>query len=354
MDEIHRFNKAQQDAFLPHVERGDILLIGATTENPSFEVVGPLLSRARVRCASSPWTRTRWCRSWRARVADPERGLGGRVTAGGETLVAHRARLGRRRAPRADAARDRGRALRSAMEAAVRSTRRSSSARLQGKTLHYDKAGEEHYNLISALHKSVRNSDADASVYWLTRMLEAGEDRRYLARRLIRMAVEDIGLADVQRADACASTRPRRTSGSGTPEGELALVQAATYLARAQKSNAVYVRVRRGAARRGAAPRRSRCRCTCATRRRTVDEGARVTARGYRYAHDDPEATEEMTCLPDVLAGRRYFDSRRPNGSFGRTRQGPAALTPNASRGAGKDVFTRSVDARPGDRPEGP
>jgi len=299
VDEIHRFNKAQQDAFLPHVERGDIVLIGATTENPSFEVVGPLLSRART-LVLQPLTEDELVAILARARDDAERGLGGRVQADEEALrwVARAADGDARRALNlleAAAELAAGRALAPALLQEA----------LQKKTLLYDKSGEQHYDLVSALHKSVRNSDADAALYWLVRMLEAGEDRAYVARRLIRMAVEDIGLADPGALRLCldaAETYERL----GTPEGELALALAAVHLARAPKSNAVYVGY--DAAR--------------ADVERTTNEPVPLHLRnavtglmkaqgyghGYRYAHDDPAAREEMTCLPPGLLGRRYLE----------------------------------------------
>ncbi len=299
VDEIHRFNKAQQDAFLPHVERGDILLIGATTENPSFEVVGPLLSRARA-LLLEPLTDRELVDILRRALSDAERGLAARVGLADRVLE--------RIAQASDG--DARRAL-TLLETAASLVPDGGEVdddvladALQRKTLHYDKTGEEHYNLISALHKSVRNSDEDASLYWLVRMLEAGEDRRYLARRLIRIAVEDVGLADVRALRVCldaADTWDRL----GTPEGELALVQAAVYLARAPKSNAVYVaygRAREDVQRLAAEPVPLHLRNAPTALMRKLGFGA-----GYRYVHDDPAAEEEMECLPPSLRGRRYL-----------------------------------------------
>ena len=302
IDEIHRFNKAQQDAFLPHVERGNILLIGATTENPSFEVVGPLLSRART-VILQPLSPEELGEILARALADPEHGLGGgvRVAEGVLLAIANAADGDARRAltllETAAALLDEGGLVDEAVLAEA----------LQRKTLHYDKSGEEHYNLISALHKSVRNSDDDATLYWLVRMMEAGEDRRFLARRLIRMAVEDIGLADPGAlhvtVDAAAAW-----DRLGSPEGELALVQAAVYLARAPKSNAIYraYDAARGDVERSAAD-------PVPLHLRNAPTGLMKAAgygQGYRYAHDDPDARDEMTCLPDSLAGRRYFGER--------------------------------------------
>jgi putative ATPase len=309
VDEIHRFNKAQQDAFLPYVERGDILLIGATTENPSFELIGALLSRTRT-LVLEPLSVEDVASLLRRALEDGERGLGSRIRASDETLraIAHAADGDARRAL-------------NVLETAAallpeggEVDARVLEAALQRKTLLYDKAGEEHYNLISALHKSVRNSDADASVYWLARMLRAGEDPRYLARRLVRMAVEDIGLADpfaLRVALDAAETWERL----GSPEGDLALVQAAVYLARAKKSNALYVAydaaledVERTAAE--PVPKHLRNAPT-----RLMKEAG--YGKGYRYVHDDPAAREEMECMPPSLAGRRYFEGGGAQGDAG-------------------------------------
>ena len=302
VDEIHRFNKAQQDAFLPHVERGDIVLIGATTENPSFEVVGPLLSRART-LVLQPLSEDELVAILAAARDDAERGLGGRARIDQEGL--------RWIARAADG--DARRALNLLEAAAALADGAAIDARvlqeaLQKKTLLYDKRGDQHYDLISALHKSVLNSDADASLYWLVRMLESGEDRGYLARRLIRMSVEDVGLADTNALRVCldaAETYERL----GTPEGELALAQAAVYLARAPKSNAVYVaydEARADVERTSNEPVPLHL-CNAPTAlMKELGHG-----RGYRYAHDDPAAREEMDCLPPGLIGRNYFPERR-------------------------------------------
>ncbi len=299
VDEIHRFNKAQQDAFLPHVERGDIVLIGATTENPSFEVVGPLLSRART-LVLQPLSEDELVAILARARDDAERGLAGQasIDADGLRWIARAADGDARRALNLFEA-----------AATLAGTRPLDAAvlaeALQKKTLLYDKSGEEHYNLVSALHKSVRNSDQDAALYWLVRMLEAGEDRGYLARRLIRIAVEDVGLADTHALRVCldaAETYERL----GTPEGELALAQAAVYLARAPKSNAVYVAydaARDDVARTSNEPVPLHLRNAVTTLMKGQGYGT-----GYRYAHDDPAAPAEMTCLPTGLLGRRYFE----------------------------------------------
>ncbi len=239
VDEMHRFNKAQQDAFLPYVEAGSILLIGATTENPSFEVISPLLSRMKVYILRA-LTEEQIVELLHRALADPERGLGSeKIEVAAEIL--HRIAI---------VANGDARAAYNTLEAAVRSTSPDSLGRrvlspallediLQKKLLPYDKAGEEHFNLISALHKSVRNSDPDASLYWLARMLESGEDPLYLARRMVRMASEDIGLAD-PNALRIALAAKEAFEFIGPPEGYLALGEAAVYLALAPKSNALY------------------------------------------------------------------------------------------------------------------
>jgi len=300
VDEIHRFNKAQQDAFLPHVERGDILLIGATTENPSFEVVGPLLSRART-LVLQPLTEEELVALLARALADRERGLAAAVRADADALrwIA--------RASDGDARRALNLLENAAALAGAGGTVDEAVLReaLQRKTLAHDKDGEQHYDLVSALHKSVRNSDQDATVYWLTRLLEGGEDRGYLARRLIRIAVEDVGLADPDALRVCldAAAAYERL---GTPEGELALVQAAVYLARAPKSNALYVaygRAREDVQQRAAEPVPLHLRNAA-----TKLMEAQGYGKGYRYAHDDPAAVREMTCLPPGLAERKYFE----------------------------------------------
>ena len=303
VDEIHRFNKSQQDAFLPYVERGDILLVGATTENPSFEVNSALLSRCRS-LLLEPLTPSEVVGLLRRAVAD-ERGLDCSVEVSDQELerIAHATDGDARRAltlleTAAGLAGEGGRVDESALEEA-----------LQRKLLHYDKSGEEHYNLISALHKSIRNSDADAALYWLTRMMEAGESGEDLARRLIRMASEDIGLADpfALRVTLDAAEAFERL---GYPEGKLALVQAAVYLARAKKSNVLYT---------GLAEAEEDVRRTSAEpvpkhlRNATTDLMRKAGyGKGYRYAHDDPSASQEMKCLPPSLDGRRYLDRGTP------------------------------------------
>ena len=299
VDEIHRFNKAQQDAFLPFVERGDVLLIGATTENPSFELNAALLSRCRV-LILEPLDHAEVVALLERAVQD-ERGLGGALEISGDALgrIAH---ASDRDARRALTLLESVRALSLAggiVDDAVL------SEALLGKAVRYDKSGEQHFDLISALHKSVRNSDENASLYWLARMFEGGEDRRYLARRIVRIASEDIGLAD-PFALRIALDASEAFDRLGTPEGDLALAQAVVYLARARKSNAVYRAL--GAALTDVAettnepvPLHLRNAPTALMK----DAGY---GRGYRYAHDDPDARDEMECLPPSLRGRRYFD----------------------------------------------
>ena len=302
VDEIHRFNKSQQDAFLPFVERGDILLIGATTENPSFEVNGALLSRVRT-VILQPLAPAELARILRRAFEDVERGLRGRVTASDATLerIAHACDGDARRSltlleTAAGMLPDGAELDGAVLERA-----------LQRKVLLYDKSGDQHYDLISALHKSVRNSDADATLYWLARMMAAGEDGLYLARRLIRMASEDIGLAD-PFALRIALDAAEAFERLGYPEGKVHLAQAAVYLARAKKSNALYVAL--GAAaedveRTSADPVPLHLRNAATRLMKEAGYGA-----GYRYAHDDPKAKDEMVCLPPSLAGRRYFAPR--------------------------------------------
>src|SRR5437868_6392121 len=242
VDEIHRFNKAQQDAFLPHVEKGNIRLIGATTENPSFEIISALLSRCRVYVLNQ-LTEAQIVTLLRRALEDRERGLGSSGVAADDVALEAVASYS------SGDARTAYNALEIATSLALERTGKQSAAAhidldiareaLQKRVLRYDKAGEEHYNLISALHKSVRNSDADASLYWLARMLEAGEDPFYIARRIVRMAVEDVGLAEPNALALCMAARDA-VNFVGMPEGNLALAQAVVYLALAPKSNALY------------------------------------------------------------------------------------------------------------------
>jgi len=300
VDEIHRFNKAQQDAFLPWVERGDIVLVGATTENPSFEVISALLSRCRV-VVLEPLSENDTVRLLERALADAERGLGELgLTVEPETLAAlarladgdARAALNLLELAAAEAGR--GGAIDAATVHRV----------AQRRALRYDKAGEEHFNLISALHKSLRESDPDAALYWLARMLAAGEDPHYVARRMVRFASEDVGLADpaaLPQALAAWDSYHRL----GTPEGELALAQAALYLALAPKSNAAYRAY--GAARQAVeenpAEPPPKAILNAPTRlMKDLGYGA-----GYAYAHDVEEGVGGVDCLPDALAGSRFY-----------------------------------------------
>jgi putative ATPase len=304
VDEVHRFNKAQQDAFLPHVEAGNIILIGATTENPSFEVIAPLLSRTRVYTLQSLSSDEIVGLLQRA-VADSERGLGAEKLDIAEGVL-------ERVATFADGD---ARAAYNTLEALARAaapgpngrrriTEELLSTALQRKFLHYDKSGEEHYNLISALHKSVRNSDADAALYWLARMLESGEAPLYIARRLVRMASEDIGLADPQ-ALGIAVAAMQAADFVGVPEGNLALAQAAVYLSLAPKSNALYTgygQVQKDLQATAAEPVPLHLRNAVTKLMRQEGYG-----KGYQYAHDEAEKVTDMTCLPESLLGKRYY-----------------------------------------------
>jgi putative ATPase len=304
VDEIHRFNKAQQDAFLPHVEAGTIVLIGATTENPSFEVNSALLSRSKVYVLEPLSTRDVVTILERALI-DAERGLGTfRVDAPEEALNAI-----------AVYANGDARVALNLLEQVVVTLKPDDRGRrildtttltdvIERRALLYDKSGEEHYNLISALHKSIRNSDADAAMYWLARMLEAGEDPLYVARRLVRFASEDIGNAD-PRALQIALAAKDAVHFLGMPEGNTALAQAVTYMSAAPKSNAVYVgygRAAEDATRDVASPVPLHLRNAPTGLMKELGYG-----RGYRYAHDEAEGVAEMSCLPQHLEGRRYY-----------------------------------------------
>jgi putative ATPase len=305
IDEIHRFNKAQQDAFLPRVEAGDIVLIGATTENPSFEVNAALLSRSKVFVLRALAADEVLAILERA-LADPVRGIGEPVSVDNSTL-------------RAIALHANGDArvalnlLELAVAAAPPPTD-SGAGRLvdgglveqmvQRRHLLYDKTGEEHYNVISALHKSMRNSDPDASVYWLARMLEAGEDPLYVARRLVRFASEDIGNADPQALGVAVAAK-EAVHFIGMPEGNTALAQAVIYLATAPKSNAVYEAYSQAAEDAHmdvAQPVPLHLRNAPTRLMRDLHYGA-----GYRYAHDEADAVTDMPCLPENLQSRRYY-----------------------------------------------
>jgi len=305
IDEIHRFNKAQQDAFLPYVEDGTIILIGATTENPSFEINSPLLSRSRV-YRLEPLAEADLLALLERALKEEDLGAGDAPVEFPQALL------------KVVAAQSQGdaRAALNVLEfivatatpeedGTIRITRASLEDSLQKGALYYDRAGEEHFNLISALHKSMRNSDPDATLYWLARMIESGEDPIYLARRIVRFASEDVGLAD-PRALQLAQSATDAVRFIGLPEGELALAEAAVYCALAPKSNALYKAWREA--------------------KRSIAEGATdpvpLTLRnaatdlmkregygkGYRYAHDHPDAVTGLECLPERLQGTRYYD----------------------------------------------
>jgi putative ATPase len=301
VDEIHRFNKAQQDAFLPHVEKGNIRLIGATTENPSFEIISALLSRCRV-YVLNPLSEEQIVLLLKRALTDEERGLGTMK------LLASDEVLGKIAAYSSGDARSAYNVLEVAATLAGRTgaeiTDEIVHDALQKRVLLYDKAGEEHYNLISALHKSVRNSDADASLYWLGRMLEAGEDPLYIARRVVRMAVEDIGLADPNALSLCMAARDA-VDFIGMPEGNLALAQAVVYLALAPKSNALYTAysdVQQDVERTVAEPVPLHLRNAPTGLMKGLGYG-----KGYQYAHDVEDKTADMQCLPDNLRDRTYY-----------------------------------------------
>ncbi len=299
IDEIHRFNKAQQDAFLPYVETGDIVLIGATTENPSFEVNSALLSRCKV-VVLPPLERPQVLTILDRAVSDPTvKKFGVELTKDALDFIA------------ATSAGDARQALNS-LQLVVETAHGSVDAEevkkiLQRRSLIYDKGGEEHYNIISALHKSIRNGDADAAVYWLVRMLEGGEDPLYIARRLVRAASEDVGNADPQALVLAVAVK-EATHFIGMPEAGVVLAQLATYLAAAPKSNAVYAgyseavhEVRQGD--NPPVPLHIRN----APTRLMQDLGY---GRGYQYAHDFDEQTTPMECLPESLAGRRFYEPK--------------------------------------------
>jgi putative ATPase len=303
VDEIHRFNRAQQDAFLPHVERGTIVLVGATTENPSFEVNSALLSRCRVYVLNL-LGESDVVTLLRRALGDAERGVGNVAVEADDDALRLIARL----------ANGDARSALNILEVALRLapphegrralTERAIREAAHTRALLYDKAGEEHYNLISALHKSLRDSDPDAALYWLTRMLEAGEDPLYVARRLVRFASEDVGNADPAALTLTLAARDAYHF-LGTPEGELALAQATLYLALAPKSNAVYVAYSEAQAdvrERPAEPVPLHIRNAPTALMKGLGYGA-----GYQYAHDAPEARVDQEHLPESLRGRQYY-----------------------------------------------
>jgi putative ATPase len=304
VDEVHRFNKAQQDAFLPYVEAGHITFIGATTENPSFEVISPLLSRTKVYVLEALTTPQIADLLHRA-LKDKEHGLGEQKIEASEQVLFRIASF----------ANGDARAAYNTLELCVRSAKSGADGILQitaelledvlqRKLLRYDKSGEEHFNLISALHKSVRNSDPDAALYWLARMLESGEDPLYLARRMVRMASEDIGLAE---PGALAVTLAAKEAFDflGAPEGNLALAQAVVYLSLAPKSNAVYTAygaVQEDVQKTEADPVPLHLRNAVTGLMKNIGYGT-----GYQYAHNHEDKITDMQCLPDNLAGRTWY-----------------------------------------------
>jgi putative ATPase len=303
VDEIHRFNRSQQDAFLPHVEKGTVTLVGATTENPSFEVNAALLSRCRVYVLRG-LGEDQLLVILRRALADGERGLGALGAEVSDEAVQLIARLAN-----ADA-----RAALTILDLAVQLTpetggrRRVTEATIteaaQRKTLLYDKSGEEHYNLISALHKSLRDSDPDGALYWMTRMLESGEDPLYVARRLVRFASEDVGNADPAALSLTIAAK-EAYEFLGSPEGELALAQATLYLALAPKSNAAYVafnQAKEDVSSKPSEPVPLHLRNAPTRLMGDLGYGA-----GYQYAHDAPDAIVDQDHLPESLRDRQYY-----------------------------------------------
>ena len=300
VDEIHRFNRAQQDAFLPHVEGGTVVLIGATTENPSFALTGALLSRVRVLVLHPIAVDDLHALIGRA-LSDRERGLGTR----GLTIAAESQQL---LAEQADGDARRALGLLEAAAALIDDgadiQRQHIEAAVQHRIPQYDKSGESHFNLISALHKSLRGSDPQASLYWLARMIEGGEDPRYLARRMIRMASEDIGLADPQ-ALSVAMTAAVAYDRLGSPEGDLALAEAAVYLATAPKSASVYAAwsaALETARNTPAAPVPLHLRNAPTGLMKELGYGE-----GYQYAHSVPDAFLPQAYLPETLEGATFY-----------------------------------------------
>ena len=316
VDEIHRFNKAQQDAFLPFVEKGSIILIGATTENPSFEINGALLSRCKVFVLKP--LETEDLKEILSRALSDSRGFGGMGVSIDDDLLETISVF---------ANSDARNAL-STLEMAVLNSPRGADGRIvvtreiveqctSRKSLLYDKTGEEHYNLISALHKSMRNSDPDAAVYWLARMLESGEDPLYIARRVVRFASEDIGLAD-SRALETAVAAYQACHFLGMPECTVHLTQAVVYMAMAPKSNALYVAyetAKKDAQEQIAEPVPLQIRNAQTSLMKNLGYG-----KGYVYAHDTQEKLSAMTCLPDSLQGKRYYQPTE-QGNEGRYKQ---------------------------------
>jgi putative ATPase len=333
VDEIHRFNKAQQDAFLPHVEKGSIRLIGATTENPSFEINSALLSRCRV-YVLNPLSEDQIVVLLRRALSDTERGLGQlhleaaddalqKIAAysSGDARAAYNVievaaaltvspntaspnTASPNTASPNTASPNKETRLAASPPGTITITEHTIQEALQRRVLLYDKGGEEHYNIISALHKSVRNSDPDAALYWLARMLEAGEDPLYIARRVVRMAVEDIGLAEPNALALCMAARDA-VDFIGMPEGNLALAQAVVYLSVAPKSNALYTAygaVRQDVEQTAADPVPLHLRNAPTSLMKGLGYG-----KDYQYAHDIENKVADMQCLPDSLRHRVYY-----------------------------------------------
>jgi putative ATPase len=336
IDEIHRFNRAQQDAFLPHVEKGNIRLIGATTENPSFEINSALLSRTRV-YVLKPLTEDQIVQLLRGALTDHERGLGDMNVIASDDVLTKIASY-----TSGDA-----RSAYNVLEVAAGLAHSPATTHnktgeitddivrdaLQKRILLYDKTGEEHYNLISALHKSVRNSDPDAALYWLGRMLEAGEDPLYVARRVVRMAVEDIGLADPNALSLCMAARDA-VDFIGMPEGNLALAQAVVYLSVAPKSNALYTAygsVQRDVEQTAADPVPLHLRNAPTALMKGLGYG-----KGYEYAHEVEGKVANMECLPENLRGRVYYQPTN-DGIEKRIRERLEEIKKQRSRGRGED-----------------
>ena len=317
VDEIHRFNKAQQDAFLPHVEKGSIRLIGATTENPSFEINSALLSRCRV-YVLKPLTEEEIVVLLRRALSDTERGLGqmhfeasdeglSKIAAysSGDARSAYNVlEVAAALSVSLNLNKETGLAASPSQATTNAITAETIQEALQKRVLLYDKGGEEHYNIISALHKSVRNSDPDAALYWLARMLEAGEDPLYIARRIVRMAVEDIGLAEPTALALCMAARDA-VDFLGMPEGNLALAQAVVYLSVAPKSNALYTAysaVLQDVEQTAAEPVPLHLRNAPTSLMKGLGYG-----KDYQYAHDTDAKVADMQCLPDSLRDRVYY-----------------------------------------------
>jgi putative ATPase len=300
IDEIHRFNKAQQGAFLPYVEKGDIVLFGSTTENPSFEVIAPLLSRMKV-LQLNPLEEETLSHILSEAIDDKNDGLGNmnlKIDDGAIKMIIDYANGDARRAL-------------NTLEISANLSKKGRIATaqvkeaLQKRVLLYDKRGEEHFNLISALHKSLRNSDADASLYWLARMIAAGEDPLYIVRRLVRFASEDIGLADPQALTISLNAKDAYEF-LGSPEGELALAEAVIYLASAPKSNRAYVALGRAMKDVESSPFEPvplQLRNPVTSLMKDVGYG-----KDYKYAHDFAHATTDMETFPEKFKGRKYYE----------------------------------------------